>query len=194
LGILLICSAANANIMQWEQFGVGMGNGVNLFIGTQQLNSNNFLTIQNNQQENNTLGSAGTQNQIGFFNQNAAGAGVTALIGSDQGLVVCAGQGNIVVDGVGLKGQTQGSGINATNLVARAAGAGWGTGDQTYLVQQGQMGANHLGQGIENSTAFGQQTASVNGVAGSQGAAGSSTTVAVQQVQGNMDPYIVVMP
>lgn len=194
LSVMLICSVASANIIQWEQFGVGMNNGVQLLIGSQQLNSNNFLTIQNDQTESNTLGSAASQNQLGFFNQNAAGAGITANIGSLQGLVVMAGQLNMVEDGVGLKGQTQGIGINATNNVARAAGAGWGTGDQTFLVQQGHTGYNHLGKGIENSTVFGQQTANVNGIAGSQGQAGSSTTVAVHQVQGSADPYVPPMP
>lgn len=188
LSLLLICSVANANIMQTENFMAGMANQVNLLIGSQSGNSNNFLTIQNNQNENNTLGSIASQTQLGFFNQTAGAAGVTALIGSLQTLGVSAMHGQTVVDGVGLKGQMQALGLEAGNAVTRAAGAGMGVGQQTMMVQQGHSGINHLGLASEASTVFGQQTASVEGAAGSIGQAGSTTTVTVSQAQGSMAP------
>jgi hypothetical protein len=188
LGVLLICSVASADVVQIESFIANMGNGVNLVIGSQSANSNNFLTVQNGQNENNTLGSNAAQSQLGFFNQNAGAAGLTANIGSLQTLISTAAQGQMVIDGVGIKGQMQTLNLGAVNMVNRAAGAGWGIGDQTMMVQQGHTGSNHLGQASQASTVFGQQTASVNGAAGSVGQAGSTTGVSVSQSQGSMVP------
>jgi hypothetical protein len=167
-------------VLHFQDFSTTMLNGINLSHGSQNANSDNFATIQNDQQSVGSCGTFAREGQTAFFNQVGEAHGECALIDLDQSILGLGAQQQQIGDGTDPKYEAQSLTLDGQQLVSKTDGGGSAIGDQIMTLSQDQNGGSGLNQ---SSTVFGTQNTTVNGMPGATGAAGSQLFVTTTQEQ-----------
>lgn len=187
--VMLVGSSALANgigsgTLHYQDFGTTLQNGLTLLGGNQNAQSDNFVTINN--QQNSFGGACGLiacENQTAFISQVGNANGICAVIDLEQAATALGTQQQTIGDGVGPKLGTQLLNLSAGQVATKTDGGGSVTGSQIMALSQDQNGANSAGPMSQSSIVFGQQNTNVSGAPGATGAAGGTLVVTTQQEQ-----------
>ena len=173
--IMFVGSTAMADVggvLQYQNLGNTMLNGIELMHGDQTADSTNWTTIQNNQHSDGACGLFACEDQTGFFSQVGWADGYCSLIDLDQSVIGMATQQQTI--GAASKLETQTLTLSGDQLLTKSDA------EQIMSLAQNQSADSPMNQA---SIVFGTQSGTVNGAPGATGATGSSMLVTTTQEQ-----------
>lgn len=164
---------------QVQNTDIGLTGTIQLLGGDSAGNTEQSLTVRNEQSAQTAHGAYAGQTLVGSFGQVGHASGNAAMIGVVQDLGVVARQAQLVHNGFGSKTQTQSVGLVAEQGVAKTVGAGEASGLQQIHLLAGQEVSNAAGVMSQSSAIIGMQKADVSGAA----TASAQNTMNVTTVQ-----------
>jgi hypothetical protein len=166
--VLLIGSAASADLAQDQYTGIGLTNAVSLMHGEQHAGSLQNLVVDN------------AQAAIG---QSAEACGYCGLVDVAQALGIEGMQAQAVGDGVAPKAQLQTLDVIVAQALGKADGLGTADALHTIVVNEGQYANNAAGSMSESATVMGMQTSTIHGQPGATGIVDATMAVTTTQSQ-----------
>ena len=181
--VLLIGSAASADLMQDQFTGIGLTNALALMHGEQHAGSLQNLVVDNSQVATGICGGLAEEYLFAAIGQSADACGVCGLVDAVQVLGIDGMQAQVVGDGVAPKAQLQSLDVVAAQALGKADGMGAANALHTIVVNEGQYANNAAGTMSESATVMGMQTSTIQGQPGATGIVDSTMAVSTTQSQ-----------
>lgn len=164
---------------QVQNTDIGLTGTIQLLGGDSAGNTEQSLTVRNEQSAQTAHGAYAGQTLVGSFGQIGHASGDAATIGVVQDLSVIARQAQLVHNGFGSKTQTQSVGLVAEQGITKTVGTGEANALQRIHLVAGQEVSNAAGVMSQSSAITGMQKADVSSAA----TASAQNTMNVTTVQ-----------
>ena len=181
--VLLIGSAASADLIQDQITGIGLTNALALMNGEQHANSLQNLVVDNAQTATGMCNGLAEEYLFAAIGQSADACGVCGLVDVVQLLGIDGIQAQTVGDGVAPKAQLQTLDVVAAQALGKADGMGQANALHTIVVNEGQYANNAAGSMSESATVMGMQTSTIQGQPGATGIVDATMAVTTAQSQ-----------
>lgn len=181
--VLVIGSAASADLAQDQYTGIGLTNAVSLMNGEQHASSLQNLVVDNAQAATGMCNGLAEEGLFASIGQSAEACGYCGLVDVAQALGIDAQQAQAVGDGVAPKAQAQTLDVIVAQALGKADGLGTADALHTIVVNEGQYANNAAGSMSESATVMGMQTSTIHGQPGATGIVDATMAVTTTQSQ-----------
>ena len=181
--VLLIGSAASADLIQDQITGIGLTNALALMNGEQHASSLQNLVVDNAQTATGMCNGLAEEYLFAAIGQSADACGLCGLVDVVQLLGIDGVQAQTVGDGVAPKAQLQTLDVVAAQALGKADGMGQANALHTIVVNEGQYANNAAGSMSESATVMGMQTSTIQGQPGATGIVDATMAVTTAQSQ-----------